>query len=102
MARKHQQFQPKRKKPAGGGARRNDPPREAPVPLVRKPPVQYGVPFIVLEDLNKNTFEYANGAWIPFEMSIAECRKECQVKELPQKVNDKTRYEIRRPVESHS
>jgi len=66
----------------------------------RKIPTQYGKPFVVLEDLNKNTFEYANGAWVPYSMSIAQCRQECQVKELPQKVNDKTRYEIRCPLPS--
>jgi hypothetical protein len=101
MARKHQQFQ-KRRKPSGGGVRRSEPPREAPVPLERKPPVQYGKAFIILEDRNKNTFEYANGAWIPYAMSIAQCKKDCQVKELPQKVNDKTRYEIRAPLPTES
>jgi hypothetical protein len=74
--------------------------REAPAPRVPRVPVQYGAPFIVLEDTDKNTFEYANGAWTPFAMSIAQCKKTCQVKELPQKVNNKTRYEIRVPVDT--
>jgi hypothetical protein len=70
------------------------------VPVVRekKRPVVYGTVFILLEDEAKCTFQFENGAWIPFEMSIAECRRECLVKELPQKVNRMTRYEIRRPI----
>ncbi len=64
----------------------------------KKLPKVYGKPFILLEDREKNTFEYASGAWVPYPMSIAECRKECMVKEMPQKVNDKTRYEVRLPV----
>ena len=64
----------------------------------KKAPVVYGKPVVVLEDESKNTFEFQQGAWIPFAMSIAECRHECQVKELPQKVNRMTRYEIRRPI----
>ena len=31
-------------------------------------------------------------------MSIAQCRQDCLVKELPQKVNGKTRYEVRCPL----
>jgi hypothetical protein len=73
-------------------------PREAPRVYERKAPVQYGKPFILLEDVNKNTFEYKAGAWVPHAMSIAECRVECQVNELPQKVNSMTRYEVRLPV----
>jgi hypothetical protein len=73
-------------------------PREAPRSFEKKPPVQYGKPFVLLEDVNKNTFEYKGGAWIPHSMSIAECRLECQVNELPQKVNSMTRYEVRLPV----
>lgn len=66
--------------------------------LERKPPTQYGKPFILLEDAEKNTFEFANGAWVPYAMTIAECRAECQVKVLPQQVSGKTRYEIRLPL----
>ena len=51
-----------------------------------------------MEDATKNTFEFKLGAWVPHIMSIAECRRECIVKELPQKVNGMTRYEIRSPV----
>jgi len=64
----------------------------------KKAPVVYGKAFIVLEDETKSTFEFDKGAWIPYAMSIAECRRECLVKELPQKVNRMTRYEIRCPV----
>jgi hypothetical protein len=64
----------------------------------RKPPVVYGQAFIVMEDETKRTFEYQRGAWVPYELSIAECRRDCLVKELPQKVNRMTRYEVRRPV----
>ena len=64
----------------------------------KKAPVVYGKPFILLEDANRNTFEYKNGAWIPHDMSMAECRVSCQVKELPQKVNMMTRYEVRAPL----
>jgi hypothetical protein len=96
MARR-QHFHSRR--PKSPSPRRESIVREAPVARVPKPPVQYGAPFIVLEDTSKNTFEYANGAWVPFAMSIAQCKQSCQVKELPQKVNNKTRYEVRVPVE---
>jgi hypothetical protein len=59
--------------------------------------VVYGKPFIVLEDKDKNTFVYEGGNWVPYSESIAECRKTCQVKELPQRVNQRTRYEVRCP-----
>jgi len=58
----------------------------------------YGKAFILMEDLQKNTFEYVKGAWVPHAMTIAECRVDCQVKELPQKVNGMTRYEVRCPT----
>ena len=64
----------------------------------RKPPVKYGPPFVVLEDNEKQTFTFIRGAWIPYELSIDECRAECLVKALPQQVNNMTRYEIRSPV----
>jgi hypothetical protein len=77
-------------------------PREAPRSFEKKPPIQYGKPFILLEDANKDTFEFKGGAWVPYSMSIAACRQECQVNELPQKVNQMTRYEIRCPVSATS
>lgn len=92
-------YNPKRQKQAV--VRRGAPAvREPAIPYVPKPPVRYAAPFVLLEDADKNTFEYANGAWVPYAMSIAECKQTYQVKELPQKVNDKTRYEIRVPLGS--
>lgn len=64
----------------------------------RKPPVQYAAPVVVLEDQHKQTFEFVSGAWVPFEMSIAQCRESCRVTELSQKIKGMTRYEVRRPV----
>jgi hypothetical protein len=71
--------------------------REVPV-FVRKEKVEYGKVFIVMEDTEKNTFAYNGSAWVPFSMTMADCRVQCQVKALPQKVNGKTRYEVRAPV----
>jgi len=59
-------------------------------------PIVYGKPFIVAEDASKNTFVYKQGAWIPHD-SIAEIRKTCLVKELPQRLNNMIRYEVRAP-----
>jgi hypothetical protein len=64
----------------------------------RKPPTTYGKPFIVLEDAQKQAFKYGNGAWLPYELSIAQCRVEGEVKVLPQQINNMTRYEVRLPV----
>ena len=72
--------------------------REARVIPERRPPTQYGKPFTLLEDDKKNTFEYAGGAWVAHATTIAEYRVECQVNELPQKVNRMSRYEIRCPL----
>jgi hypothetical protein len=63
-----------------------------------KEPVSYGKPFIVLEDAQNSTFEYHRGGWIPFAMTISQCRMEGHVKELPQKINNMTRYEVRLPL----
>jgi hypothetical protein len=68
-----------------------------PVTVERQAPIVYGKPFIVLEDREKNTFVFKAGAWVPHSESIADCRKTCQVKELPQRVNQMIRYEIRCP-----
>ena len=70
----------------------------APLAFEKKPPVQYGKPVTILEDEDKNTFEFKSGTWVPYAMSIAECREHCRVDELPQKVNRKTRYEVRLPI----
>ena len=75
----------------------------APTPLAeRRAPVVYGKPFIVMEDEQKNTFVYERGTWIPHSSTIAECRKTCLVKELPQRVNRMIRYEVRSPEEPAS
>jgi hypothetical protein len=70
--------------------------------LERKPPVKYGKPFVVLEDVQKSTFVYQGGQWVRHEKTIAECRADCQVKELSQKINGMTRYEICSPVPTAS
>jgi len=74
------------------------PPVATAPPAEKKPPVEYGKPFTLLEDENKMTFEFNHGTWVPYEMTIAQCRQNFQVKELPQKVNRMTRYEVRRPI----
>ena len=94
-------FNHKRQKPRRGTPQASTS-REAPRVYEKKAPVQYGKPFVLLEDASKNTFEFTGGAWVPHPMSIAECRVECQVKELPQQVNRMTRYEIRCPVPADS
>ena len=81
-----------------GGPRRDAAVRLTPERASPKPPVQYGKSFVLLEDLDKHTFEYSSGAWIPYARSIAQFRLECLVKELPQKVNGNTRYEVRLPL----
>lgn len=94
--RSHGNRRPK-SKPRRGGAPA-PPPLEIPQP---KPRVEYGKPFTLLENESKTTFEYKTGAWVPYEMTIAECRlQNCQVKQLPQKVNSMTRYEVRLPLDA--
>jgi hypothetical protein len=51
-----------------------------------------------MEDENKNTFIFQDGAWVASERSIADCRQDCQVKELPQRLNRMVRYEVRCPI----
>jgi hypothetical protein len=72
--------------------------RRPPAVTERPPLTVYGKSFILMEDEEKNTFIYKAGAWIPHTASIAECRQTCQVKELPQRVGSRIRYEIRCPV----
>lgn len=71
--------------------------RYPPAIVERPAPVVYGKPFILLEDAEKNTFIFHAGNWVQHSVSIAECRQTCQVKELPQKLNRMTRYEVRCP-----
>lgn len=68
-------------------------------PRILEPKKQYGRPFILMEDANLNTFHYVSGSWVPHDKRIAECRVDCQVTALPQKVNNMTRYEVRPPIE---
>jgi hypothetical protein len=97
MAQKHR-FRHQKRHNMPSPAPRTAAPPEAPRVYEKKAPVTYGKPFIVMEDAEKNTFEFKGGAWIPHGMSIAECRRDCKVTELSQKVNGMTRYEIRAPV----
>jgi len=93
-------FQPRKKKQKTHGAASVTPQtRELPTPAERPPPVVYGKPFILLEDTEKNTFIFKTGNWIPYDASIAECRQTCKVKELPQRVNQMIRYEVRAPID---
>lgn len=64
----------------------------------KKPPMALGKAFVILEDESKVTFEYRSGAWVPYTMTIAQCREEGEVKQLPQKINKMTRYEVRLPL----
>jgi len=84
-----------RNNPSGGG--RVAVVRELPVYQLKEP-VEYGKMFIVMEDGDRNTFSYNGSSWVPHSMTMQECRAECQVKELPQKVNGKIRYEVRAPI----
>jgi len=68
------------------------------VPVEHVVPTVYDKPFIVAEDAGKNTFVFQTGAWVPYRESIAEARRTCLVKELPQKLNNMTRYEVRVPA----
>ncbi|MBM4005555.1 MAG: hypothetical protein FJ295_20070 [Planctomycetes bacterium] len=95
MAQKHR-FHQQRNNRSGGPS--SDRRLEPPTPYEPKAPVVYGKPILVLEDAMRNTFHFKGGAWVPFEMTIAECRRTCQIKELPQKINQMTRYEVRCPV----
>jgi hypothetical protein len=64
----------------------------------KKPPITYGKPFVLLEDDQKDTFIYSAGQWVRHAKTIAECRRDCQVKELAQKINGMTRYEVCSPL----
>lgn len=90
-------FRNARKKPAH--AHRSAPAErtafEIPAP---KPPKVFGKSFTLLEDAQKNAFEYRSGAWVPYALTIAQCREAGEVQELPQKINKMTRYEVRLPL----
>jgi|GEM_PF-7012331 len=67
------------------------------VPVEPAAPIVYSKAFIVAEDAAKNTFYFHGGAWVAYPESIAEAKRTCMVKELPQKLNNMTRYEVRVP-----
>ena len=57
--------------------------------------MQYGKPFVLLEDAQKSTFIYTGVQWVPHsQIDRRDIRVDCQVKELPQKIKGMTRYEI--------
>jgi hypothetical protein len=95
LKRPNYRFKRKPSKSTTAAPRRGEAPKDVTLPFERKPPKQYGKAFVLLEDSNKNTFEFAAGAWIPYGLTISQCRKDCMVTELPQKVNGNTRYEVR-------
>lgn len=80
------------------GTRHAAPPPPPPPRPEKREPVVYGPPFVLLEDAQKNTFEYVGGNWQPYSRSIAECKLDSQVTQLSQKVNNMTRYEVRSPA----
>ncbi len=88
---------PKKQKPRAAGT--GPAFRAAPV-LERKVQVVYGKPFILLEDEQKDTFVYSAGQWVRHAKTIAELKQDCQVKQLAQKINGRTRYEVCLPVVS--
>lgn len=93
--RRHHQSKRSKPRVASGSAG-----ARAPAPaLERKPPVRYAKPFVLLEDAEKSTFIYSNAQWVRYHKSIAECRVDCQVKELAQKIKGMTRYEVCTPMD---
>lgn len=98
MAQKRRYSPPNKRQAASRPASAT--PRSMLVPLApveRVAPTVYGKAFIVAEDASKNTFVFQQGAWVAYHESIAEARRTCLVKELPQKLNNMTRYEVRVP-----
>ncbi len=67
------------------------------IPTEPVAPTVYGKAFIVAEDAQKNTFYFQGGAWVAYPETIAQAKQTCLVKELPQKLNNMTRYEVRVP-----
>jgi hypothetical protein len=97
MAKKRRHYQRQKNAQQFAVPAATAPVQRGPAPQ-RKARVEYDRPFILLEDGNKETFEFKAGQWARHAMTIAECRESCIVKELPQKVNGMTRYEIRYPL----
>lgn len=88
---KHSQQRARGARPPASATRNVLVPHE---PVQPKAPVVYGKAFIVLEDEAKNTFVYKGGAWVAHTTTMAECRQNCRVKELPQRINKMVRYEV--------
>lgn len=97
MAQKHRFRQVNKRRSGGPAPSDGRSLRTPPAVIQRQAPVVYGKPFMLMEDVSKNTFIYKAGAWIPHSESIAECRQTCQVKQLPQSLNGMIRYEVRCP-----
>ena len=60
MAQKRRYNNQRNQRPRRAGTGSNGPP-PIEAPREKKPPVQYGKPFTILEDEAKNTFEYKAG-----------------------------------------
>lgn len=98
MARKNR-YQHYGKRKGGGSAAASRPPPLTSSTMERRPATVYGNTITILEAADKSTFVFKNGDWVPYSMTIAECREARQVTELPQKVKQMTRYEVRPPAE---
>jgi len=72
--------------------------RAPPLVMEKKVPVIYGKAIIVMENAKKETFVFAGGKWVAHVKTIAQCREDSQVKELNQKINGMTRYEVCSPL----
>jgi hypothetical protein len=72
--------------------------RRLPEPGELAPPTVYGEPIMVLEDAEKKTFIFEGGQWVPHSATISEYRQSSLVKQLPQRIKGRIRYEIRSPV----
>jgi hypothetical protein len=93
--RRHHQGKQQRRRPAAPQ------PSYAPLTAVpeKKTSVAFGKPVLLLEDGEKNVFVYSAGQWVAYNRTIAECRVDCQVKQLPQTIKGMTRYEVCVPLE---
>ncbi len=82
-----------------GRQTRSAPPPPAPLVRTYNPPPVYGTAFILVEDKSKNTFLFKGGIWVAYHRTIAECKTDCEVTELPQRVNQMIRYQVRPQVD---
>ena len=72
--------------------------KAAPATIPRPKAIEYGKPFVVLEDGRKNVFVIQDGKLVSHATSIADYRRNSRVKEMPQKIKGLTRYEICLPI----